>query len=178
MSSLGLKPEDLPDGLSPERRQLLVDLGRLWLRQSDLRFGQLLRTTAATPGRRPGELTDELVREGVAVELGRVPDRPPPPGPYWDTVTRGRGSFMNGRPRDPARIPALLIALARAWAADPDLSIGQLLEHALEHSGIPENEFGTRWLLVEDVPLQRILANTGATPRHPGCPDQSSSEST
>ncbi len=165
-----LAVDALPKELGADRGQLLVDLGRLSLRQSDLRFGQLLRSTANPPGRRPDELTDQLVREGVTAELGRIPDRPPSTGPYWDTVTPGPGS-INGRPRDPARIPALLTTLARAWATQSHLSIRQLLEHALNNAGAPENEFGSRWLLIEDVPLRRILASEAATDPAAGEPD-------
>jgi hypothetical protein len=79
------------------------------------------------------------------------------PGPYWDTEAQGQGSFLDGRPRDPARIPRLLDALAHAWIAHPTMSLGRLLDLELDRGGIPENEFVSRWLRVEDRPLQRML---------------------
>jgi beta-aspartyl-peptidase (threonine type) len=152
-----LRPEDLPGALDNTRRTILVDLGRLWLRQSDLRFGQMLREAASKPVRRPTDLTDEAIREGLPAALARFPERSPAVGPYWDTETQGDGSFLKGRPRDPARIPLVLKAFGDAWIKYPHLSLAQLLDFALEQAGIPNTNTGTRWLLIEDGPMRRIL---------------------
>lgn len=152
-----LTPDDTFDELDQSRRLLLGDLDRLWRRVSDYRFGQMLRLTVDGPGRHPADLTEPAVRAGVARALRETPDVGPPNGPYWDGETSGGGSFLSWRPRDPARITPLVDSLASAWSAHPGLSLGQLVELALERFGMPENEFGTRWLLIEDRPLQRAF---------------------
>jgi hypothetical protein len=157
----------MPDALSPDRRALLLDLERLWLRRSDFRFGQILRAAVERPGARPVDLTDEAVRAGLDSVLETTPEVSPPSGPYWDTeATRGR-TFANGRPRDPARIPRLLTAFAGAWTVYPDLTLGGLVDFALDGAGIPENEFGTRWLLIDDGPMRRALQVIADGPNGP-----------
>jgi isoaspartyl peptidase/L-asparaginase-like protein (Ntn-hydrolase superfamily) len=171
MSPTELKPDDLPEELGSQRREMLVDLSRLWLRLSDYRFGQMLRT-AAVPRqiRHPTSLTDEVVSEGLVAALEHFPERPPPKGPYWDTEAKGQGSFLKGRPRDPARISQVLAAFADAWVKHPDLWFGQLLDFALDRAGIPEGEYGSRWLLLEDGPIRRALADVAAEPDDPFSP--------
>lgn len=149
--------DELPDRLSDARRAMLVDIGRLWRQVSDLRLGQMLRATVRPVVTHPAELTDEAVKDAVIWRLQRFPEPPPPRGPYWDTEKQGSGNFLTGRPRDPSRIPLVLNAFARAWVKRPELSLGELLDFALDHAGIPENEFGTRWLLIEDGPLRTVL---------------------
>ena len=161
---------ELPDGLTADRRSILIDLCRLWLRLSDFRFGQVLRYTTVPPVRQASKISDEILRNGLNAALEQVPDRPLPDAPYWDTETRGRGAFLNGQPRDPARIPELLSAFAGAWIGHPDRSPGQLLELSLDRARIPENEFGTRWMLIEDAPLRRALQALTATNEKRGLP--------
>ena len=48
-------------------------------------------------------------------------------------------------------------ATLRAWAGHPDLTLGQLVDFALDRPEGPENQFGTRWLLIEDAPMTRAL---------------------
>lgn len=153
MSPADLTAEDLPGELDQSRMRLLLDLHRLWMRQSDLRFGQLIRAAADIGFARPGALEDVDLASGVTRALTEIPDRPPPAGPYWDTETRRRGSFIRGFPRDPARIPQLIKTLGRASLGHPELQIGQVLELALDRAGIPQNEFGTRWLLMRTARL-------------------------
>jgi beta-aspartyl-peptidase (threonine type) len=152
-----LRPEDLPEALDDARRALLVDLGRFWLRISDFRLAQMLREAAAKPVRQPTDLTEDTITEGLPAALEMYPERPARSGPFWDTETKGQGSFLNGRPRDPARIPRVLTALAEAWTRHPDLSIGQLIDLAFQRSGIPDTEGGRPWFGLEDGPMRRIL---------------------
>jgi hypothetical protein len=152
-----LSSDELPEQLDPARRVLLLDLDAFWLRLNDLRFGQMLRPAVERPGVRPNDLTDEAVTAGLASALETIREVPVPSGPYWDTEATRGGNFRRGRPRDPARIPRLLQAFARAWSVHPELSLGQLFDYALDQAGILENEFGTRWLVIEDGPLRRAL---------------------
>jgi hypothetical protein len=123
-----------------ERAAIIGDLQRLWHGWSDLRFGQLLRLAVGdTPVRHPGGLTDDLLAAGAAAALRARPGSPPPPGPYRDTETRTGRTFLNGFPRDPARIPRVLAALARAWDTDPTKSLGQTIDWALDRGGILDN---------------------------------------
>ena len=71
---------------------------------------------------------------------------------------------MNGLPRDPARIPRVLTALAAAWDVHPSSTLGELLDLALERGGVSENEYGSRLLLIEDGPLRRMIGAL-TTPR-------------
>jgi hypothetical protein len=141
-----------------DREVLIADLQRLWTGWSDMRFGQILRLAVGYQAvLTPRELADATVVSGVTDALRDKPGRQPPPGPYWDTeATRGR-SFMNGLPRDPARIPRVLSALATAWEAHPSLTLGRVLDLALDSGGITDNEAHTRLLLIEDGPLRRVL---------------------
>ncbi len=154
----------LPQQLDNRRRNLLLGLELLWERVSDFRFGQMLRVAvdAAVPNLR--QLTDEAIAHGVPNALERVPDNPPAPGPYWDTETRDGRNFISGLPRDPARIQPLIEALGRAWAAHPSASLAALLEAALDRAGVPENEFETRWLLIEDAAMTRALGALASEP--------------
>jgi hypothetical protein len=146
-----------------ERAAIIGDLQRLWRGWSDLRFGQLLRLAVGdTPVRHPGRLTDDLLAAGAAAALRDRPGSPAPPGPYWDTERRTGRTFLNGVPRDPARIPRVLAALARAWDTEPTKSLGQTIERALDSSGIPDDEFNSRLLLIEDGSLRRVLESVVA----------------
>jgi hypothetical protein len=49
------------------------------------------------------------------------------PPPYWDTESHTGRNFMNGLPRDPARITPFLDALKEAWDRHPDLSLCGLI---------------------------------------------------
>ena len=148
---------ELSPSLPDHRLALILDLCRLWQRVTDFRFGQMLRAAVSDSVNNPGSLTDAALAEALPHALNKVPDRAPPKGPYWDTETRERRSFLNGLQRDPRRIPRVLEALATAWVAYPDLELGQLIEFALDRASIPENKFGTRWLLIEDAALRRAL---------------------
>jgi len=140
------------------RTTLITSLGQLWHGWSDLRFGQMLREAAGEPAIRcPGDLADEAIRQGTTRALRTNPGNAPPPGPYWDTEARRGSTFAHGRPRDPARIARVLASLARAWDAHPSLTLGQLVELALERGGVSENEYRSRLLLIEDGTLRRLL---------------------
>ena len=140
-----------------ERRALITALRSLWQGWSDLRFGQLLRLAVGEDVRRLGRLTDEGLAAGVAAAARDAPGDPPPPPPYWDTeARRGRG-FLNGLPRDPARIDGVLSALSAAWSAHPELTLAEVVELALNRGNVAENQFGTRALLIEDGPLRKLL---------------------
>ena len=141
------------------RSALIADLQRLWLRWSDERFGQILREAVdGDPAiRDPNRLADSAIVAGVTVALRDQPGGPPPSGPYWDTEAQDGRTFMSGLPRDPARIPRVLAALQAAWAAHPSLSLGQVVELALDRGGIADNEYRSRMLLIEDGPLRRLL---------------------
>jgi hypothetical protein len=142
----------------PERAALIADLQRLWLGRSDMRFGQMLRVAVGDPAvRTPHDLADATVVAGVEVALRDRPGRPPPPGPYWDTEARDGRTFMNGFPRDPARVPRVLTALVAAWDAHPALTLGRVVALALDRAGVEENESGSRLLLIEDGPMCRLL---------------------
>ena len=147
----------LPPSLPDHRLALILDLCRLWQRLTDFRFGQTLRAAVSDPVKDPSSLPDAALTEALPHALNKVPDRAPPKGPYWDTETKDGRSFLNGLPRDPTRIPRVLEALATAWVAYPNLELGQLIEFALDRASIPENQFGTRWLLIEDATLRRAL---------------------
>jgi hypothetical protein len=64
---------------------------------------------------------------------------------------------LNGLPRDPARIPRVLTALAAAWDVDPTASLAQTVVRSLDYAQIPENEFKSRLLLIEDGSLREVL---------------------
>jgi hypothetical protein len=141
-----------------ERTALIADLQRLWQGRSDMRFGQMLREAVRDPAvRTPHDLADATVVAGARVALRDKPGHPPPAGPYWDTEARDGRTFMNGLPRDPARIPRVLAALAFAWDANAGRSLGATLADALDWARITENEFNSRLLLIEDAPFGRIL---------------------
>jgi hypothetical protein len=89
-------PPSLPD----HRLALILDLGRLWQRLTDFRFGQMLRTAVPDPVKDPSSLPDAALAEALPHALNKVPDRAPPKGPYWDTETKDGRSFLNGLPRD------------------------------------------------------------------------------
>ncbi|MGI8729441.1 MAG: hypothetical protein ACR2LK_05540 [Solirubrobacteraceae bacterium] len=148
-----------------ERASLLADLQRLWHGHSDMRFGQMLRVAVGDPAiRSPHELSDAEIVTGTRTALSNRPGLAPGPVPYWDTeASRGR-TFVDGLPRDPARIPRVLTALAAAWDAHPSSRLGELLDLALERGGVPENEYGSRLLLIEDGPLRRMIGAL-TTPR-------------
>lgn len=102
-----------------------------------MHVGQMLRVAVGDPAvRTPHELVDTTVAAGVNVAFRDRPGRPPPPGPYWDTEAREGRTFMNGFPRDPARIPRALAALAAAWDAHPALTLGQVVALALDRAGV------------------------------------------
>lgn len=141
------------------RTALLASFEQLWRGHSDLRFGQLLREAVGDPAiRDPVVLDEAAVAAGVDRILRDDPGQAPPPGPYWDTETRGDRTFANGLPRDPARIPRLLETLARAWVIHPSLTLGQLVGLALDADGATETNYRSRLLVIEDGTLRRLLA--------------------
>jgi hypothetical protein len=137
-----------------ERTTLIADLRRLWEGWSDLRFGQMLRVAVGDPAdSNAGDPDDHTLADGLSAALRDHPGGPAPRGPYWDTETRGSRTFMNGLPRDPARIPHVVTALAAAWDVTPTVSLGQTIVPSLDYAQIPENEFNSRRLLIEDGPF-------------------------
>lgn len=152
----------LPPGLRMERQAVLTDLHRLWLRCSDLRLGQLLGCRGV-PAQLGDDATLDVVDDGqltqfVARQLSVTPERLVPPGPYWDG-SRRHGSFVHGRPRNPARIPELLHAIASRNVAEPQLSLLQTVEFALGGAGRLALS-----LHREDWELIRLLSNVNHTP--------------
>src|SRR5687768_4323375 len=95
-----------------DRTAILTSLGRLWRGHSDLRFGQVLRLAVGDAACRPHDIDDVVIIAGLARALRENPGAGPPNGPYWDTESRGDGTFIHGQPRDPARIPRMLEAIA------------------------------------------------------------------
>ena len=141
-----------------ERTTLLASFVKLWQRHSDLRFGQMLREAVGDPAiRHLGELDDTAITVGVARLLLEKPGREPPPGPYWDTEARGNRTFLEGLPRDPARIPPLIKTLSRAWEVHSSVSLGRLVELALEADGVTGDDYRSRLLAIEDGTLRRRL---------------------
>ena len=140
------------------RTSLITSLEQLWHGWSDLRFGQMLREAVGEPAIRcPGDIADDAIRQGTTRALRTNPGLAPPPGPYWDTEPQSGSTFADGRPRDPARIARVCAALTRAWDAHPSLTLGQLVELALERGGVSENEYRSRLLLIEDGTLRGLL---------------------
>ena len=141
-----------------ERSDALAGLVRVWYRHSDCRFGQMLRMVVGDRAvRHPSTMSDDAVIDGLRAVLRDFPGSEPPPGPYWDTEARRGRSFINGLPRDPARIPRVLTALSAAWESHAHLRLGQVLELALDRGGVVENEYRSRLLLVEDGHWRRLL---------------------
>lgn len=145
--------------MDPDARSALIAaLRHLWIGCSDQRFGQMLREVVGDAAvRNPHELADSAIAAGIAIALRDKPGYPPPSGPYWDTEAQDGRTFMNGLPRDPARIHRVLAALQAAWDAHPSLSLGQIVELALDRGAIADNEYRSRLLLIEDGPLRRLL---------------------
>ncbi len=96
----------------------------------------MLRTAVKASVGHTADLTDAAVAEGLGVALERFSEHPLPPGPYGDTAAPGGGSFLDGRPLDPARIPRVLAAFAQTWVGHPQLCLGDLLDLALDRAGI------------------------------------------
>jgi hypothetical protein len=140
------------------RAALIASFGRLWHGWSDFRFGQMLREVVGEPAiRRPADLPDSAIYDGVARALREAPGPGPLPGPYWDTESRRGQTFTDGLTRDPARIPRVLDALSRAWDRHPSTGLGELIEIVLDRGGVDENEYRSRLLLIEDGHLRRLL---------------------
>lgn len=68
--------------------------------------------------------------------------------------------FPRGTPRDPARIDAILAAIAEVWYAYPDMRLGQLLVNLLDP------EWNKLFTIEDDVLAERLreFAETGRWP--------------
>jgi hypothetical protein len=142
-----------------QRARAIADLDLVWAGVTDLRFGQMLRTVIGDPlVRSIATLNDAHLLDRLTDAIGHRRSEPGPPGPYWDTEARRGRTFLDGMPRDPARIPLVLEALRAAWDAHPKQSLGEVVVSALEHFGIRENEYNSRVLVIEDGALREALA--------------------
>ena len=117
-----------------QRRDLITDLERLWRHDPELRFGQLvMQALTVAHDLSADDLTalidDDHVRvalhERWAWESKRKVSVAPPP--YWDAETHTGRTFLNGLPRDPARIGPFLDALREAWDRRSNLNLCALI---------------------------------------------------
>jgi hypothetical protein len=134
---------------SAYRRQVLVDLARLWRLNPEHRFGQAVIQALGVAFGAPADV-DLSVYDDAQMQIafkkrsGDYAGREPRllDGPFWDTETATGRNFMNGLPRDPARIKPFLTTLSRAWDQHPDLMLGALIAKAAAGSRVGQIEDG------------------------------------
>ena len=141
------------------RQKLIAAIDRAWRRSPELRFGQLLRnvvsrTLDAATADDLGSVDDDQLLGALEACWAEDCERPATEmaGPYWDPSAPG-GSFLSGRPRDPARIEPFLKTLEAAWAEVPESSLTDLIVSA---------SAGARIASIEDHSLEQQLAQRAA----------------
>ena len=141
------------------RGRLVADLERLWRHDPERRFGQMLMQALTSSldllaaGSSIASTSDSQLRLAIDERWAEESKRNyrVVPGPYWDTESKWQRSFLNGLPRDPARIEPFVGALIQVSERHVDLQLCDLISRAVE---------GAQGLwVIEDGELRRALVS-------------------